>query len=204
MTKNLSLILNAILFVALLILYILFFKSQKKSTSDEISTTSGVKKVSTKGGIVYINIDSVLNNYKMYVDLQSELQSKLKTSEDQLANQEKSLRKEEEDFQYKVDRQLVTRSEADDLKQTLMKKEQDLYQLQNNLQSKLAEEQQVAQRKVLNSIMEYLESIEVNKEYQFVLGTTFGGNVLYANKNLNITNEVVKGINEKYQASKAK
>lgn len=85
-----------------------------------------------------------------------------------------------------------------------MKKEQDLYQLQNNLQSKLAEEQQVAQRKVLNSIMEYLESIEVNKEYQFVLGTTFGGNVLYANKNLNITNEVVKGINEKYQASKAK
>jgi len=104
-------------------------------------------------------------------------QSKLKTSEDQLANQEKSLRKEEEDFQYKVDRQLVTRSEADELKQTLMKKEQDLYQLQNNLQSKLAEEQQVAQRKVLNSIMEYLESIETNKEYQFVLGTTFGGNV---------------------------
>jgi len=73
MTKNLSLILNAILFVALLILYILFFKSQKKSTSDEISTASGVNKVSTKGGIVYINIDSVLNNYKMYVDLQSEL-----------------------------------------------------------------------------------------------------------------------------------
>ena len=52
--------------------------------------------------------------------------------------------------------------------------------------------------------MEYLESIETNKEYQFVLGTTFGGNVLYANKNLNITQEVVKGINEKYQESKAK
>ena len=202
--KNLSLILNAILFVALLILYILFFKGQKSSSSTETSSGSGANTVMAKGGIVYINIDSVLNNYSMYVDLQNELQNKLKASEDQLANQEKSLRKEEEDFQYKIDRQLVTRSEADNIKETLMKKEQDLYQLQNSLQSKLAEEQQVAQRKVLNSIMQYLESLETNKAYQFVLGTTFGGNVLYANKNLNITNEVVKGINEKYKGTKAK
>jgi outer membrane protein len=202
MMKNLSLILNAILFVALLVLYILFFRSQKSSSSDEISSGSGDNKVMAKGGIVYINIDSVLNNYSMYVDLQSELQNKLKASEDQLANQEKTLRKEADDFQYKVDRQLVTSSEAKDIQQTLMKKEQDLYQLQSNLQAKLAEEQQVAQRKVLNSIMEYLESLEAHKDYQFVLGTTFGGNVLYANKELNITHEVVKGINEKYRASK--
>jgi outer membrane protein len=202
MMKNLSLILNAILFIALVVLYVLFFKGQKSNPVNE--TTSGISKPITKGGIVYINIDSVLNNYDMYVDIQSELESKLKVSEAQLANQENTLRKEADDFQYKVDRQLVTSSEAKNLQQTLMKKEQDLYQLQSNLQAKLAEEQQVAQRKVLNSIMEYLESIEAQKEYQFVLGTTFGGNVLYANKDLNITHEVIKGINEKYQSTKEK
>jgi outer membrane protein len=203
MMKNLSLILNAILFVAILILYVLFFKSQK-GTSINSNPESAVNKATVKDGIVYINIDSVLNNYSMYVDLQAELQSKVKVSEDQLASKEKAFKKEADDFQYKVDRQLVTRSEADGIQQTLMKKQQDLYQLQQELQSKLAEEQQVAQRKVLTSIMEYLESLEANKDYQFVLGTTFGGNVLYANKDLNITHEVVKGINEKYKTEKEK
>ena len=202
MMKNLSLIINAILFAALLVLYILFFKSQKSSPTNDISSSPEITKAMNEGGIVYINIDSVLNNYNMYIDLQAELQSKIKASEDQLANQEKALKKEEQDFQYKVDRQLVTRSEANDIQQTLMKKEQDLYQLQGNLQSKLAEDQQVAQRKVLNSIMEYLESLESHKNYKFVLGTTFGGNILYANKDLNITHEVVKGINERYKGTK--
>jgi outer membrane protein len=204
MMKNLSVILNAILFVALIVLYFLFFKSQKSNSSDENSTGSVKPNVMVKGGIVYINIDSVLNNYDMYIDIQTELQSKLKVSEDQLANQEKTFRKEADDFQYKVDRQLVTRSEADEIQQRLMKKQQDLYQLQQELQTKLAEEQQVAQRKVLNSIMEYLKGLEANKDYQFVLGTTFGGNVLYANENLNISHEVVKGINEKYKRTKEK
>jgi outer membrane protein len=203
MMKNLSLIINAILFVALLILYVLFFKSNKGSESNVNAALSDNKSM-TKGGIVYINIDSVLNNYAMNVDLQTELQKKLQVSEDQLASQEKNFRKEADDFQYKVDRHLITSADAEEVQKRLMKKQQDLYQLQQELQAKLAEEQQVAQRKVLNSIMEYLQSLEASKNYQFVLGTTFGGNVLYANENLNITHEVVKGINEKYQTSKAK
>jgi outer membrane protein len=204
MTKNLSLILNGVLFIAVIILYVLFFTGRKSKVSDTDSGKGALSEAIAQGEIVYINIDSVLGKYNMYMDIQEELQGKVKTSEDQLANQEKNLRKEYEDFQYKVGKQLVTRSEADQIQQELARKEQELYQLQNNLQMKLSEEQQVAQHKVLNSIMEYLESLEGNKNYQFVLGTSFGGNILYANKNLNITNEVVKGLNERYTSEKGK
>lgn len=204
MIKNLSLILNGILLVAVIVLYILFFTGKKASVSDKSADNGTLSGAIAQGDIVYINIDSVLGNYTMYVDLQDDLQGKLKISEDQLANQEKNLRKEFEDFQYKVGKQLVTRSEAEQIQQNLARKEQELYQLQSNLQMKLAEEQQVAQHKVLNSIMEYLESLEGDKKYQFVLGTSFGGNILYANKNLNITNDVVKGLNDKYTIEKEK
>jgi hypothetical protein len=37
-----------------------------------------------------------------------------------------------------------------------------------------------------------------------VLGTSFGGNILYANDSLDITSNVVKGLNEKYQQDKKK
>lgn len=201
--KKLSLVLNAVLLVAVAGLYT-WFILDKKSNSDTAVSSGDEMPVEISGeGIVYINIDSVLSKYDMYFDLQTELQSKLKVSEAQLASKEKTLRKEMEDFQYKIQRQLITRSDAEKQQQELAKKEQDLYQLQNNLQRQLAEEEQVAQRKVLNSIMEYLKSLEGNKKYKFVLGTTFGGNILYANKNLNITREVIEGINSSYSASKA-
>jgi len=211
MMKNISLILNAALLVAVVILYVLFFTSGKdKNSSDRKISNVGKNDTLSQSGIVYVNIDSVLQKYDMYFDLSDDLQEKLKTSEAQLAAKEQSFRKEMEDFQYKVDRGLITRAEANDLQQQLAQKEQSLYQLQNSLQMQLAEEEQVAQRKVLNSIMEYLETLEKSGEYQyqFVLGTnTFGGNILYANESMNITRAVVEGLNTEYaktQESKEK
>lgn len=200
--KNLSTILGSISLVAVIILYVLFFTGKKDTSVSDKSDVESIALPEAKGGIVYLNIDSVLNNYDLYSDIQSDLQKKLKTSEAQLASKESALRKDMEDFQYKIDRQLITRAEAEKLQKVLMQKEQSLYQLQNNLQVELAESEQVAHRKVLNSIMEYLAGLEEADEYQFILGTTFGGNILYANEDLNITKAVVNGINVKYNKEK--
>ncbi|MGD2033506.1 MAG: OmpH family outer membrane protein [Bacteroidales bacterium] len=200
--KNLPLILSSVALAAVIALFILFFAGKKEQFPAETSGMESLELPQVSGGIVYVNIDSVLNNYDMYADIQGELQEKLKTSEAQLAAREKALRKDMQDFQYKIDRQLVTRAEAEKLQQELMQQEQALYQLQNNLQVELAEMEQVAQRKVLNSIMEYLGGLEDADQYQYILGTTFGGNILYANENLNITKTVVNGINEKYVKGK--
>ncbi len=132
--KNLSTILSAIALAAIIVLYILFFANKNNTASTDKSDEEKIALPTINGGIVYLNIDSVLSNYDMYSDLQKDLQGKVKTSEAQLATKEKALRKDMEDFQYKIDRQLVTRAEAEQIQQQLMQKEQALYQLQNNLQ----------------------------------------------------------------------
>ena len=205
--KNLSLILNAVLFAAVIFLYLFVFvidSDNKTAARPARVANDSVLAAIAEGGIVYINIDSVLNNYDMYYDIQADLQEKLKTSDAQLMSQQQKLQKEMEDFQYKIDRGLVTRAEAAELQQQLVQKEQSLYQLQQNLQMQLAEEEAVAQRKVLNSIMEYLKNLEESGtyQYQFVLGTTFGGNILYANEQMNITDVVSEGLNEEYRSTK--
>jgi len=200
--KNLPTILSSVALAAVIALAILFFLDKKGSSGSDKSAEESIALPSADGGIVYLNIDSVLNNYDMYTDIQFELEAKMKTSEAQLVTQQNSLQKAAQDFQYKIDRQLVTRAEAEKIQQELMAREQSLYQLQQSLQMELAESQQVAQRKVLNSIMEYLANLEEADEYQFILGTTFGGNILYANEGLNITKAVVQGINAKYNAEK--
>jgi outer membrane protein len=201
--KNLSLILNGILAVAVIVLFILVLGIKKQlapSAESSLSTTLPLE----GQHIVYIDIDSIMSQYNMSKDITTELQGKLQVSENQLASKEKSLRKEAEDFQYKIDRGLMTRTEAEQVQQGLAMKEQEFYQLQNKLQMQFAEEQQVAQRKVLNAIMDYLKTFEASSEhpYQFVLGNSFGGSILYANQGLNITQQVIEGINKEYEKTK--
>jgi outer membrane protein len=201
--KRLPLILNVVLIIAVAVLYVFHFtgnKSNTTETSDESISTVG----KPTGNIVYINIDSVYSNYKMYEDVMKDLQSKANTSEAQLQSRQRAFQKNYQDAQYKAERGLATRAELAQIEQNLGKEQQELMNLQQQLQYQLAEEEQVAQRKVLNSIMEYLKQVENEQAYQFVLGTTFGGNILYANENLDISKKVIEGLNAEYAKSLTK
>jgi outer membrane protein len=59
-------------------------------------------------------------------------------------------------------------------------------------------------RQVINTIMEYLKKNSSQLNYKYVLGTSFGGNILYANDSLDITKNIVSGLNENYQETKKK
>ena len=205
--KKLPLILNAVCLVAIGLLYVLTFigKSGDKAGSlqQEKEVIAGLD--ISSNSIVYINIDTVVNNYDLYFDLKQTFEKKYKTSEAELASREKSYKKEVEDYQYKVQRGLVTRSDAQKLEQQLLGQQQNLLKLQDNLRLELAEEEQVMLRQVLNSITVFLEELQARYKYQFVFGTTtIGGNVLYADKRLDITYEVISGLNEKYKQKRNK
>ena len=75
MMKNLSLILNAVLIVAVGILFYLHFSSTKSIEGGQPSTVR-VNTADPGMGIVYINIDSLLNNYAYFADMQDEFADK--------------------------------------------------------------------------------------------------------------------------------
>lgn len=198
--KNLSPVLNVVLLIAVAVLYVLHFTAPKNEISGKQEHDT-LSMNASKLSIAYINIDSVMLHYKMYDDIAGDLQGKVKASEAKFQSQQRTFQKNVDDFQYKVQRGLVTRSEAEELQNKLAAEEQSLAALQNQLQYQLAEEQQVAQRKVLNAIMEYLKIMDGAEKYQYILGNTFGGNIMYANESLDITNRVIDGLNDAYKAS---
>jgi len=69
--------------------------------------------------------------------------------------------------------------------------------------AQLAEEEQVAYRRILNELNAYMERHYAD-EYSFIMGATFGGNLLYTDPALNITKEVVAGLNEEYKKGSSK
>jgi len=199
--KRLSLILNIVLAVAVVALFVLHF------TGIGAGKTSGGGQglsVGMAGGnnIFYVQIDSVLNNFDMATDLTGELESNYNASEAEFQAKQKTYQNDLSDYQYKAQRGLITRSEAQNIEQQLYNKQQDLVKLQQDLSQELGEKQTVMNRQVINAIMEYLKKNSTQLNYKYVLGTSFGGNILYANDSLDITQNIIVGLNEDYQQSK--
>ena len=203
--KKSWLIINIVTLVAIAVLYVLFFTGKGRGIGTTIESSEGNNITSdfTKS-IYYINFDTVLAYYKMHLDLTDQLDKMAKSSEAELASKDKAFQKEVNDYQSKMQKGLLLRSEAQEIEQQLASVQQQLLKLQDNMRSDLAEQQVVANRKVLDSIMKYLAEIQPQYNYMIVLGTSFGGGVLYANKDLDITQVVIKGLNEKYKKEREK
>jgi outer membrane protein len=201
--KRLTLVLNIVLLVAVAVLYVLHFTgigASKKSKSNAVLTEG----ISGSNDIFYVQIDSVLNNFDMAKDLSGELESNFKSSEAALMTKQESYQKDVNDYQYKVQRGLITRADAQGIEQQLYTKQQDLLKLQQDLTAEINEKQVVMNRQVINAIMEYMKENHAQFNYKYVLGASFGGNVLYANDSLDITKNIVLGLNEKYKNTKKK
>jgi outer membrane protein len=83
--KNLSLILNAVLIVAVGVLFYLHF-STKGSAKASPARSASMNLVQPDVPIVYVNIDTLLNNYDYFKDMQNDFADKQSEMEAELNN----------------------------------------------------------------------------------------------------------------------
>jgi len=197
--KKLSVVLFAVLFLAIALLYIFHFTGNRKEKSDG-NVTAPVE--SSAQGMAFINIDSVINNIDMLFDRREELMAKQKKAEAELNSKGTQYEKNAKDFQEKVTKGLVTRATAAEMEQGLIQQQQELVTLRDNLQSGLMEEEQVMNRQIIDYITTFLEENKSDYNFQYILGKSFGSVVLYGDSALDITKKVTDAINARYKADK--
>ncbi len=178
-------------------------KSSGSSTNDSNESKSNTP-LSSSFSAAWVNIDSLITNYDMYFEMQKVLEESGRKSEAEFSVKSRDFEKEATDFQNNVQKGLITRSEAEKQQQVLAGKEQELYRFRDELRAKLAEEQQVKLRQIQQSINDYLVIYNKEKGFHFILSSTFGGPLLYGHPKLDITQEVLKGLNEKYSSEHKK
>lgn len=197
--KKLSIVLYVVLFLAVIGLYFLHFTGGSKNKKSE---TPAFVSGTPSEGIVFINIDSVIFKFDMFLDKREELMAKQKSAEAELNSKGGQYEKGARDYQDKVNKGLVTRATAAQIEQSLMQQQQELVNLRDKLQSNLVEEEQVMNRQVLEYITRFLEENKSDYNYQFILGKSFGSVVLYSDSSLDLTNKVLEALNKKYKAEK--
>lgn len=196
--KNLSIILNVVLLIAVGVLYFLHF-SNKGAQQEEMSMDPGTNNNVVVKGIAYVNSDTLLENYQYFKDKSEELESKRQKLEAEFTNRAKGLETEIGNFQKNA--QNMTMAQARAIEEDLVKKQQNLMQYQQNLQQQLAGDQAKVNNELYDKVSQYLKDYGKERNFQIVLTYTKGSGVLYANDSLNITQDVVKGLNEAYKDS---
>jgi len=199
--KKLSIALFTVLFLAIALLYILHFTGTRKhEKGDQVVLPVDI----TSEGIAFVNIDSVIMHFDMFFDRREELMAKQKNAEAELNSKGTRYERDAKDYQEKVTKGLVTRATAAEMEQGLLKQQQDLMTLRDNLQSNLMEEEQVMNRQIIDYITTYLDENKSEFNFQYILGKSFGSVVLYGDPGLDITKKVTDAINQKYKAGKEK
>jgi outer membrane protein len=166
-------------------------------------STEEVKPVVHKG-IAFIELDSVIAHFDMAIDKSAELEQKTKSSEAELTVKSQAFDRDVRDYQTKAQKGLITRATAAEMEQTLAQQQQNLLALRDEMANKLNEESIVAQRQVLDYINQYLAEYNVGHGYQYILAKQFPGPILYGDSTLDITDEVIAGLNAKYNTTKKK
>lgn len=196
--KKLSIVLFAVLFLAVALLYFLQFSGNK---SKKPVKETNIKE-SPAQGIAFINIDTVIYKFDMFFDRREDLMAKQKKAEAELNSKSKLYGKNGKDYQDKVSKGLVTRATAAEMEQALVQQQQELVNFRDNLQSNLLEEEQVMNRQIIDYITTFLDENKSDYNYQYILGKSFGSVVLYGDSGLDITRRVLDAINAKYKAEK--
>lgn len=197
--KNVSLILNAVLVLAVVVLYILVLSDRKKGGQPGQFMINDSTMVGTLP-VAYINVDSLLINYQFAKESNEALMKKQEDSRLDLNVKANQLRGEMAEFQRKLENNaFLSRERAEQEQSRLMKKEQDLQQLNAKLSNDLLVSQQKMSEQLRDTINAFLKSYNKDKKYQVILSNTSNDNILLAEEGYDITSEVIELLNERYQ-----
>jgi outer membrane protein len=199
--KHTNTIVNIILAISIIVLYILHFTGKQNGPSTRMVFAND----SAKGyrlPIAYINIDSLLQNYSYSKELNGVLIRKRENAQAILTEKARKLDVEMKEFQRKHENNaFLSEQSFKSQQQALVKKQQDLQALEDNLTQELVKEQQKMNEQLRDSIYKFLVQYNKNKKYEMIISNTMNDNIMVANQSYNITNEIVKLLNKKYTKS---
>ena len=193
--KNLSIILNAILLVAVGILFYLHFSGGKTSALSPSSADVGDMK------IAYIKSDSVLKHYEYLKINKVHLEEKTKKMDQDYRNRAMGLQNEIAAYQRNVSSMTLGQVRATE--EDLGKKQQNLQMFQQSLSQQLMEEEGKLNKELYDRITVFLKKYGADKGLQIVLKFDPTSDVLFAGDALDISQDVIAGLNAEYKIEKS-
>lgn len=172
----------------------------KPSATSSASTSAD----STGLSIAYINTDSLLMSYDYAKKLNEVIMGKSENSRADFNQKYRVFQQDAVEFQRKVQNNgFLSMERAQKEQQRLQEAEASLQELNEKLTNELLREQDRINRELRDTLNTFLATFAEGK-YSLILSNNGGDNVFYAAPGVDITNEVVNQLNNRYKVSQSK
>ncbi|HSV88854.1 MAG TPA: OmpH family outer membrane protein [Bacteroidales bacterium] len=148
--------------------------------------------------IAYINSDFLMQNYEFAIKLRANFEAERTRMENDLSRRQRSFQAEVEQFQRDVQSGMADLELAQAKERELMQRQQELLQINETFSNRLMQREVEMNQELLDKLNEFLSRYNVEYGYDYILGFTPGGGILYANTRHDITNDVLTRLNEEY------
>lgn len=192
----LFLALNLVTLAGVIILFILYFTG----TNSKNNTSSGAIAKANRGAIsvAFVNNDSILNHYELVKKMRADLEAKGKRLEGEVAAKQQAFEKDAAYFQEQVKKKAISDQSAQEIYGQLQQNQQKIYELRDRYAAELQQSEMDMNVALIDSVMNFLKRYNDKYKFDYILGFTKGGNILYANDTLDVTNDVIKELNSAY------
>ena len=191
--KNISLILNGVLAVAVAILFYLQLSQSPNAKSADPASPVDLK-------IAYIKSDTILKHYEYFKVNRDRLETKGKKLNQDFNTRAQTLQNDYEAYQRNLGNLTIGQAKA--IEEDLAKKQENLRIYQESLSQELSNDQAKMSQELYGKVTDFLKKYGEDKGIQLVLKYDPTSDVLFGGAALDITTDVLTGLNEAYQQEK--
>ncbi|MBL7682601.1 MAG: OmpH family outer membrane protein [Flavipsychrobacter sp.] len=189
--KNLSTILSIL---ALAGVAALFFMKKDGGKPANTSTAAAGEAIATK--IAYVNIDTLESQYEYLKDQRKKFEVRQEGMKAELQRSAQQLQNDYAAAQRKAQAGTMTEAEQQSIGKRLMQMEQSLKTREEALTVQLMKEQEEFNKKLQAQLDKIIGDFNKDGRYDYILSYTKSGSIMYANKALDITADIVKAMND--------
>ncbi|HWZ22990.1 MAG TPA: OmpH family outer membrane protein [Cytophagaceae bacterium] len=205
--QKISIAINAVLLIAVGVLFYMVF-SLKKQVSGEVGTDSlsmvSLPLPKADGKIMFVNVDSLKAKYDYFLKIEADLLKKGKANEAEIKNMYDVFQKSYQKYQEQGQAGTMTEQQIEMAQRDLAQKEKTIREREELITQNFSKEAEKMNQQFLKYVLSYLKKKSKEHNYSYVMGYAEGSNLLYVNDSLDITKQVVNGLNADYKATPGK
>jgi outer membrane protein len=196
--KNILLVINIILLGLVGYLYFLHFQNKKANVTQEVRSAAPGS-LTEKSRVAYIDIDYLQNNYTYYKKIKADFERKQAAANDEITSMQKKYQSRAMQLQQKA--ASMSHQEQESAMQEINKMQQDLQTRKQSIDNDLYNYNSKMKEDILNRIQSFLKVYNKDGKYSYIFSYE-PGFMFYKDSTLNITPDVITGLNELYTENK--
>lgn len=168
--------------------------SNSDTLTNTVAESSGFK-------IAFIYGDTINKNYKFLIDVEAELEQERKLIDERIRR--KLQRAEQRAGELQKEAQYMTQTQMQEAQIEMQSLELELQQFEQTLANNFRDREIELQREYIDKVDAYLAVYNADGKYDIILNFQLGGNLLWVKDKFDVTADVLKGLNETYEAEMA-